>query len=90
MPIPTEAQTVLTTSDGDVLAIFEKNHTRLRGMYALKDEYESQVERRVKINIQSGAIRNMTPKEIRECSLGPRHPVSKDFKMINVNNVPHD
>lgn len=82
-PMPTEERNVLTTSTGDILAILEGS-SHLRGIYT------SQVcgRRRVKINMVSGAIDIMTSEEIKQTPLGSRNPISKNFRILDVNEIP--
>ncbi|XP_033214875.1 uncharacterized protein LOC117171557 [Belonocnema kinseyi] len=85
VPVPSEEQTVLSTSNGDVFAIFAKNQKSLRGIHARRNRLmEIKIEKRVKMNIESGAITEMTREEIAESLLGRSNPIKLNFEIINL------
>ncbi|XP_033228938.1 uncharacterized protein LOC117180551 [Belonocnema kinseyi] len=82
-PILTKERLVLSTSTGDVLGIFEKKNKLLRGIYTLKYPKTSYATpQRVKINMHSGAIQEMTLEEMQAVPIGSPHPVSKNFRTV--------
>ncbi|XP_033232124.1 uncharacterized protein LOC117183075 [Belonocnema kinseyi] len=83
--MPTDERNVLTTSTGDVVAIVEGNN-RLRGIY-VKRRDDCYIKR-VKINKKSGNVKEMTLKEIAESPLGNKNPITKNFGIINVSDIP--
>ncbi|XP_033209211.1 uncharacterized protein LOC117168007 [Belonocnema kinseyi] len=86
IPMPSEEQTVLTASNGDVFAILAKKPNRqmiLRGMY----KPVTYTGKRAKININSGAVVEMTSEEIAESPLGNHNVVPKRFKIFRVETV---
>lgn len=87
LPMPTEVQMVLSTSDGDIFAVFDKNYTLLRGIYARVRVYrgEYQAGKRVRINMYNGVIESMTQEEKNDCPIGSRSPISKNFVMEFMN-----
>lgn len=77
---------VLSTSTGDVLGIFEKNNKLLRGIYAAKYQHTSyQMTKRVKINMDSGALQEMTEEEMQVATISSQHPISRNFETVNVD-----
>lgn len=85
MPMPTEEQTILLTSNGDVFAIFGDD-TFLRGIYTIRTYLGNKCEKRVKMNMYSGMITDMTKQEIRETPLGKSRPISKNFRAIMIHD----
>lgn len=85
MPVPTAKQNVLTTSAGDVVAILKEN-SNLRAIYR-KRYY---IEKRVKMDIHSGAVENMTPEKCAEVHTGNNSTIKKNFSIVNINDISSD
>ncbi|XP_033220795.1 uncharacterized protein LOC117175233 isoform X2 [Belonocnema kinseyi] len=84
-PMTTNEQHVLTTSTGDVVAILVGT-THLRGIYSKGDL----IEQRVKINMYSGLVEDMTSAEIQDSPIGQRFPILNNFRIVNVKDIcPH-
>ncbi|XP_033215888.1 uncharacterized protein LOC117172172 [Belonocnema kinseyi] len=88
-PLPIQEETVLLKPNGDILAIFMKNNTILRGIYKSRDECGSWVERRVKINIHSHEIQDLNTNEKEEAPLGASNLVSHKFEVVDLRKNPH-
>lgn len=78
-PMPTDEQTVLSTKHGDVLAIFERSNTYLRGIYIGRNK-------RIKINMHTGKVEGITEEESEESPLGKNCPISRNFKKMTVED----
>lgn len=84
-PVPKEQQYVLETPNGEIVAILDGNNV-LRGMYLTRDFFEY----RVKMNINSGKLEDMTEEECKETPLGSRYRMSRHFQILDLNiNPPH-
>ncbi|XP_033221019.1 uncharacterized protein LOC117175421 [Belonocnema kinseyi] len=83
-PMPTQERNVLTTSTDVVVAIME-NNTFLRGIYNLDGT------RRMGISMSNGTVFELSPELANETPLGTRHLITKNFRIINVNDIlPHN
>ncbi|XP_033229055.1 uncharacterized serine-rich protein C215.13-like [Belonocnema kinseyi] len=83
LPMPTGEQIVLSTSNGDVCAIFassSNNSHYLRALY--KPLYKGL--KRAKINMHSGIVTELTPEEIAKCAVGTKSGIAKSFEIIRV------
>lgn len=78
--ITTEEKLVLSTPKGDVFAIFDRNNKILRGIYIIRYQNSRQTAKRVKINMENGAIQCMTLQETQVSALGKYYPISRNFK----------
>lgn len=84
MPAPTHELIVMSTFDGDASAILESVDA-LAGMYI--HDYTANYHRRVKININSGAVTLLTKEEIDEIPVGSKRPITKAFRVKRVKKV---
>ncbi|XP_033221270.1 uncharacterized protein LOC117175657 [Belonocnema kinseyi] len=81
--IPTEVQPVLSSSNGEVFALIVERTRTLRGIFI---KSKTGVQKRIKINMNSGKIKEMTKVEMRETRCGNNSPISQIFRIVNVQH----
>lgn len=75
-------QAVLSISNSEVSAIILENTKTLGGIYTIIRSSQ----RRVEVNMDSGAVETMMRQEILEYRLGSNSPNSKNFKTAGVDD----
>lgn len=81
-PVPTQEQTVMSTSEGYVFALLVSPND-LAGLYIYRSHHSNHA--RVKINIESAMPTSLTKQELYETSVGPRRPIERYFRVNRVN-----
>ncbi|XP_033221725.1 uncharacterized protein LOC117175955 isoform X1 [Belonocnema kinseyi] len=80
-PMPTGERFVLTTSNGEIMALLERSNTILRGIYAVQ-----YFLKRVKVNMYSGLVFPLNKIEADVTPTSGNQPIAKNFRLEFIDN----